>query len=105
MNKRDLPRTHLRKHLMTTAAAAGAAAVVFAPAPAAHASVIGVGNAVFGNACANNGSALTGTTTSGSGLLAGNAAQLPLDLPLNRCGNSGIVCDFAPLPAYGAAPA
>ncbi|GAA4812855.1 chaplin family protein [Streptomyces ziwulingensis] len=71
-------------------AAAGAALL---PAGAAHASVIGVGNAVFGNTCVTQGSAgAAGATVAGSGLGTGNAAGLPLSLPRNRCGNSGIVC-------------
>ncbi len=64
-----------------------------APAGAAHADIIGVGNAVFGNSCTNHGGAwAVGTTASGSGAVSGNQAGLPLSLPRNRCGNSGIIC-------------
>ncbi|MFC9758967.1 chaplin family protein [Streptomyces sp. NPDC056921] len=60
---------------------------------AAHASVIGVGNAVFGNTCVNQGGAQAqGSTVAGSGMGSGNQTGLPLSLPRNRCGNSGIVC-------------
>ncbi|MER5766157.1 chaplin family protein [Streptomyces sp. NPDC001985] len=71
-------------------AVAGAALL---PAGAAHASVIGIGNAAFGNACANQGAAQSaGATAAGSGAASGNQAGLPLSLPRNNCGNSGIVC-------------
>ncbi|MFE1959924.1 chaplin family protein [Streptomyces sp. NPDC059479] len=71
-------------------AVAGAALL---PAGAAHANVIGFGNAVFGNTCVNQGGArAVGATVAGSGAASGNAAGLPLSLPRNHCGNSGIVC-------------
>lgn len=71
-------------------AATGAALL---PAGAAQASVIGVGNAVFGNTCVGQGTARTvGSTVTGSGVASGNQTGLPLDLPRNHCGNSGIVC-------------
>ncbi|WP_167151056.1 chaplin family protein [Streptomyces sp. MBT27] len=73
------------------AAVMGAAALL--PAGAAHASVIGVGNAVFGNTCTSQGAVRTaGSTVTGSGVASGNQTGLPLDLPRNHCGNSGIVC-------------
>lgn len=76
------------------AAVLGAVAgVVLLPAGAAHASVIGIGNAVFGNTCGSQGGArTTGSTVAGSGVGGGNGVGLPLDLPGNHCGNSGIVC-------------
>lgn len=71
-------------------AVAGAALV---PAGAAHASVIGIGNAVFGNTCVSQGGARTaGATVGGSGVASGNQTGLPLSLPRNQCGNSGIIC-------------
>lgn len=71
-------------------AVAGAALL---PAGAAHASVIGVGNAVFGNTCVSKGGAqAAGTTVAGSGVGGGNQTGLPLDLRRNQCGNSGIIC-------------
>ncbi|MFF3784349.1 chaplin family protein [Streptomyces sp. NPDC001933] len=71
-------------------AVAGAALL---PAGAAHAGVIGVGNAVFGNTCVNQGGArAVGATVAGSGVGSGNQTGLPLSLPRNHCGNSGIVC-------------
>ncbi|MFJ9409551.1 chaplin family protein [Streptomyces sp. NPDC101393] len=71
-------------------AVAGAALL---PAAAAHASVIGIGNAVFGNTCAHHGGArAAGSTVAGSGVASGNQTGLPLSLPRNHCGNSGIVC-------------
>ncbi|WP_241844465.1 chaplin family protein [Kitasatospora sp. CB01950] len=70
--------------------AVGAAVV---PAGAAQANIVGVGNAVFGNSCTNHGAAqATGTTVSDSGTASGNHLGLPLDLPRNHCGSSGIVC-------------
>lgn len=80
----------VRQGLVLAAATAGAALLPAAPAQA----VVGVGNAVFGNSCANEGSGVRaqGPTVSGSGLLGGNVGQLPLDLPRNQCGNSGIDC-------------
>ncbi|MER6190121.1 chaplin family protein [Streptomyces cyaneofuscatus] len=70
------------------------------PAGAAHANVVGIGNATFGNACVNHGgtAAAAGATVSGSGLGSGNVAGLPLSLPRNDCGNSGIIC-IALIPA------
>ncbi|WP_330177474.1 chaplin family protein [Streptomyces sp. NBC_01498] len=71
-------------------AVAGAALL---PAGTAQASVVGVGNAVFGNTCVNGSEArAAGSTVSGSGLGSGNSAGLPLSLTRNHCGNSGIVC-------------
>lgn len=71
-------------------AVAGAALL---PVGAAHANVIGVGNATFGNTCVSQGAARAeGTTVTGSGVGSGNLAGLPLDLPRNHCGNSGIIC-------------
>lgn len=71
-------------------AVAGAALL---PAGAAHANVIGFGNAVFGNMCVSQGGArAAGATVAGSGVASGNEAGLPLSLPRNHCGNSGIVC-------------
>ncbi|MFC8075602.1 chaplin family protein [Streptomyces sp. NPDC057307] len=73
-------------------AVAGAALL---PAGAAQANVVGIGNAVFGNSCANQdptGARSEGATVAGSGLGAGNQAGLPLSLPRNHCGSSGIVC-------------
>lgn len=73
-------------------AVAGAALL---PAGAAQASVVGIGNAVFGNTCAvqeQPGARSEGTTVAGSGLGGGNQAGLPLSLPRNHCGSSGIVC-------------
>ncbi|MFJ6699463.1 chaplin family protein [Streptomyces sp. NPDC091272] len=71
-------------------AVAGAALL---PAGAADASVIGIGNAVFGNTCVSQGGVrAAGATVAGSGVASGNQAGLPLSLPRNHCGNSGIVC-------------
>ncbi|MFJ4965328.1 hypothetical protein EES43_29620 [Streptomyces sp. ADI96-02] len=71
-------------------AVAGAALL---PAGAAHANVIGVGNAAFGNTCASQGGAQTaGATAAGSGAVSANHTGLPLHLGRNDCGNSGIVC-------------
>ncbi|MFC8455240.1 chaplin family protein [Kitasatospora sp. NPDC057223] len=69
------------------------AGVAWVPAGAAHANVVGVGNAVFGNSCAARGGTVgAGSTSAGSGAVSGNQSALPLDLPRNHCGNSGIVC-------------
>ncbi|MFE7123903.1 chaplin family protein [Streptomyces sp. NPDC057617] len=71
-------------------AVAGAALL---PAGAAHANVVGIGNAAFGNTCVNQGGARAlGATVAASGVASGNLAGLPLSLPRNHCGNSGIVC-------------
>lgn len=78
------------KRAAAVGAVLGAALV---PAGAAHANVVGIGNAVFGNTCVNqgDGQAVAGTVA-GSGAASGNIASLPLSLPRNHCGNSGIVC-------------
>ncbi|WP_405610658.1 chaplin family protein [Streptomyces sp. NBC_01508] len=73
-------------------AVAGAALL---PAGAAQASVVGIGNAVFGNGCViqdQPGARSEGATVAGGGLGGGNQAGLPLSLPRNHCGSSGIVC-------------
>ncbi|MEU0695642.1 chaplin family protein [Streptomyces niveus] len=72
-------------------AVAGAALL---PAGAAQANVVGIGNAVFGNTCVQDGKGARseGATVAGSGLVGGNQAGLPLSLPRNHCGTSGIVC-------------
>ncbi|MFD4833107.1 chaplin family protein [Streptomyces uncialis] len=76
-----------------TAVLGAVAGVALVPAGAAHASVIGIGNAVFGNACVTQGDArTTGLTAAGSGVGGGNQTGLPLDIRRNQCGNSGIVC-------------
>ncbi|WP_333769167.1 hypothetical protein [Streptomyces sp. IBSBF 2435] len=71
-------------------AVAGAALL---PAGAAHASVLGIGDAVFGNACVDQDRAAQseGATAAGSGVGGGNQAALPLSLQRNHCGTSGIV--------------
>ncbi|MFI5939055.1 hypothetical protein [Streptomyces uncialis] len=76
-----------------TAVLGAVAGVALVPAGAAHASIIGIGNAVFGNACVTQGdSRAVGVTAAGSGLGGGNQTGLPLDLRRNQCGNSGVVC-------------
>ncbi|MFD7412775.1 chaplin family protein [Kitasatospora purpeofusca] len=78
------------KRLAAVGTAVGAALV---PAGAAHAGIVGVGNAVFGNSCETyGGTQATGGTVSDSGTVSGNQVGLPLDLPRNHCGSSGIVC-------------
>lgn len=71
-------------------AVAGAALL---PAGTSYANIVGVGNAAFGNTCANTGDTRSdGATVAGSGVGTGNLAGLPLRLTRNQCGNSGIVC-------------
>ncbi|MFC8593797.1 hypothetical protein [Streptomyces atroolivaceus] len=78
-------------------AAVGASAV---PAGTAEAGVIAVGNPVFGNTCTNVGGVLaSGGTVSAQGTGTANHIQLPLSLPRNRCGNSGIICNVIFLPS------
>ncbi|WP_424216173.1 chaplin family protein (plasmid) [Streptomyces sp. BI20] len=78
---------------MRAAVVGAVAGAALLPAGAAQANVIGIGNAVFGNTCANQGDArAVGSTVAGSGVGSGNRVALPLDLPRNHCGNSGIVC-------------
>ncbi|MEU5402297.1 chaplin family protein [Streptomyces sp. NPDC005963] len=80
----------MTKRVAVVGTALGAALV---PAGAAHASIIGIGNPAFGNSCANQGGAQSaGATIAGSGAASGNQAGLPLSLPRNQCGNSGIIC-------------
>ncbi|MFE4358200.1 MULTISPECIES: chaplin family protein [Streptomycetaceae] len=71
-----------------------AVGAVLVPAGAAQAGVVGVGNAVFGNSCENHdvGAQALGGTVSDSGTASGNQLGLPLSLPRNHCGSSGIVC-------------
>ncbi|MGW2543595.1 chaplin family protein [Kitasatospora sp. NPDC001574] len=77
--------------------AMGAALV---PAGAAQADIVGVGNAVFGNSCENHGGTQTaGGTVSDSGTASGNQLGLPLSLPRNHCGSSGIVCTAVIMPS------
>ncbi len=72
-------------------AAVGVAALV--PAGVAHAGIISVGNATFGNTCINKGgSAAQGATTAAPGVGTGNALALPLHISRNNCGSSGIIC-------------
>ncbi|MFE9491212.1 MULTISPECIES: chaplin family protein [unclassified Streptomyces] len=83
-------RASVRAAVLGLGAVAG---VALLPAGAAHASVIGIGNAVFGNTCVSQGGTrAAGTTVAGSGVASGNQVGLPLSLPRNHCGNSGIVC-------------
>ncbi|MER5966246.1 chaplin family protein [Streptomyces sp. NPDC002057] len=78
------------RRIAALGAVAGAALL---PAGTAHANVVGIGNASFGNTCANNtGARAEGATVAGSGLGSANVAGLPLSLTRNHCGNSGIVC-------------
>lgn len=78
------------KRAAAVGAVLGAALV---PAGAAHANAVGIGNGVFGNTCAarSDAQAVAGTVA-GSGAASGNIAGLPLSLPRNQCGNSGIIC-------------
>lgn len=58
------------------------------PSGAAHANIVGIGNATFANTCTNQGGAqASGGTVAGSGTASGNHAALPLTLPRNHCGN------------------
>ncbi|MFJ5044747.1 MULTISPECIES: chaplin family protein [unclassified Streptomyces] len=83
---------------MVLGAVAGAALL---PAGTAEANVVGIGNAAFGNTCANQGGARAeGATVAGSGLGSGNHAGLPLSLTRNHCGNSGIICTAVFRAAY-----
>lgn len=59
--------------------------------------VIGLLNPAFGNKCANesggsgndgHGASATGTATDSPGVLSGNVVQVPVDVPVNACGNS-----------------
>jgi LPXTG-motif cell wall-anchored protein len=58
--------------------------------------VIGALNPTFGNSCANgsgsqgnsSGSLASGRTQGSPGVLSGNHAQAPVDVPVNACGNS-----------------
>ncbi|MGW6458445.1 chaplin family protein [Streptomyces sp. NPDC055078] len=84
------PARHHAKRAVTVGAVLGAALV---PAGAAHANVIGILNPAFGNTCVQQGGAYaSGNTAASSGAASGNYAGLPLSLPRNHCGNSGIVC-------------
>ncbi|MFF4717367.1 chaplin family protein [Streptomyces eurythermus] len=79
-----------RRQAVLVGTALGAVALSGTPA---HANIVGVGNAAFGNSCANHGAVrASGATVAGTGTLSGNAIGLPLDLPRNECGNSGITC-------------
>src|SRR5436305_1807964 len=55
--------------------------------------VVGLKNVASGNHCANDSSGSTGATahggTSGSpGIISGNNVQLPIDVPVNLCGDT-----------------
>ncbi|MEU2680804.1 chaplin family protein [Streptomyces sp. NPDC007107] len=79
-------------------AALAAAATVVMPAGTATAGVVSVGSGAFGNTAITHGAGAMarGATASGSGALGGNVSSLPLDLPRNRAGNSGLVCVAGP---------
>ncbi|QLE71049.1 DUF320 domain-containing protein [Streptomyces rectiverticillatus] len=80
-----------RKRAVLVGTGLGAVALSAAPAHA----VIGIGNSTSGNVCTNmGGPRAAGATTSSRGTLAGNAGQLPLGLPRNHCGNSGLTCSL-----------
>ncbi|MFJ1750133.1 chaplin family protein [Streptomyces sp. NPDC088116] len=93
MDERN-PAAEGARNVGKRAAAVGAVlGAALVPAGAAHANVVGIGNAVFGNTCVNQGGAQAAAgTVAGSGAASGNIASLPLSLPRNDCGNSGIVC-------------
>ncbi|MEU7135485.1 chaplin family protein [Streptomyces sp. NPDC046261] len=85
----------MRERAVLVGAGLGAVALSAAPAHA----VIGIGNATSGNVCANaDGPRAAGATRSGTGTVSGNAGQLPLGLPRNHCGNSGLTCTAATNP-------
>ncbi|GAB2883890.1 chaplin family protein [Streptomyces mayteni] len=86
-------RKSARRTAVVSAVVGAAAGAALVPAGAAQASVVGIGNAVFGNTCVLQGDAqATGSTVSGSGAGGGNNVGLPLNLSRQQCGNSGIVC-------------
>ncbi|MFE5858342.1 chaplin family protein [Streptomyces sp. NPDC056500] len=86
------------KRVAVVGTALGAALV---PAGAAQANIIAIGNPAFGNSCANQAGAQTsGATAAASGAASGNQAGLPLSLPRNHCGNSGIICTAVIPAAY-----
>ncbi|WP_051853139.1 hypothetical protein [Streptomyces aureocirculatus] len=89
----SLPRTHLRKRVLVVAAAAGAAGAVLGPAQAAQADILGIGNQQNGNTAVVHGAnQTTNTTTTGSGVLTGPVATLPVNTTQAAAGNSGITC-------------
>ncbi|MFD7450456.1 chaplin family protein [Kitasatospora sp. NPDC059827] len=78
------------RRLALAGTAMGAALV---PAGVAHATVLGAGNAVFDNSCTTyGGTTAVGDTATQSGAATGNQLGLPLSLPRNHCGSTGIVC-------------
>ncbi|MBT2386629.1 chaplin family protein [Streptomyces sp. ISL-11] len=81
-----------RKRALLVGTGLGAVALSAAPAHA----IIGIGNPASSNFCAvEGGPRAAGATRSSAGTLAGNAGQLPLGLPRNHCGNSGLTCAVA----------
>ncbi|MEY9932986.1 hypothetical protein ABH926_007639 [Catenulispora sp. GP43] len=55
--------------------------------------VVGVGNGALGNHCYNGGGAGGGSTATGSsvgspGIVSGNTVQVPVDVPVNLCGDT-----------------
>lgn len=80
-------------HIRTTATVALliAGLIGTAAAPASATSVIGFGNAAYGNSCTNQGSATTqGATTGGPGAATGLAVAIPGSNPTNQCGDLGL---------------
>ncbi|NSC25378.1 hypothetical protein FM076_31195 [Streptomyces albus subsp. chlorinus] len=81
-------RIPVLRALVLAAATIGA---VGAATPANATSVIGLGNAAFGNACADHGgSRADGATTRHSGLIGGLGAALPASSPAVKCGDLGL---------------
>ncbi|UQA97491.1 chaplin family protein [Streptomyces halobius] len=79
----------VRRQAVLVGAGLGAVALSAVPAHA----VIGVGNPAFSNTCAKaGGPRAAGATASSKGTLTGNAGHLPVGLPRNHCGNSGLTC-------------
>ncbi|MFI9206071.1 chaplin family protein [Streptomyces sp. NPDC053048] len=79
----------VRKRAVLVGTGLGAVALSAVPAQA----IISIGNPTSGNVCANaGGPRAAGATRSSTGTVAGNTGQLPLGLPRNHCGNSGLTC-------------
>ncbi|MGK5543587.1 chaplin family protein [Streptomyces sp. URMC 127] len=82
----------VRKRAVLVGTGLGTVALSAAPAHA----IISIGNPASGNVCAAaGGPRAAGATVSSTGTVSGNAGQLPLGLPRNHCGNSGLTCAIA----------
>ncbi|GAA2723479.1 MULTISPECIES: chaplin family protein [Streptomyces] len=79
--------SHLVRRAVAVAGATVAGLAAAAGVAAASTNVLGVGNPAADNTCVNKTGPATAAVTHNPGVRTAHLTQLPVALPVNRCGN------------------